>query len=57
LTPAPKIPKKPILADFSMQTNCRESAPLVPREWSYKAENLKLYRYRQVLVRVSNFLR
>ena len=40
-----------------MQTNCREIALLVPREWSYEAENLKLYRYRQVLVRVSKFLR
>ena len=40
-----------------MQTYCRESAPLVPREWSYEAENLQLYRYRQVLVRVSKFLR
>ena len=31
-----------------MQTYCRESAPLVPHEWSYEAENLQLYRYRQV---------
>jgi len=34
------------LADFSMQTYCRESAPLIPREWSYEAENLQLYRYK-----------
>jgi len=27
-----------------MKTYCRESAPLVPREWSYEAENLQLYR-------------
>jgi len=42
-----------------MQTYCRESAVLVlvPREWSYDAENLQLYRYRQVLVRMSKFLR
>jgi len=45
------------LADFSMQTYCRERAPLVPREWSYEAENLQLYRYRQVLARVSKCLR
>ena len=38
-----------------MQTYCRESAPLVPREWSYEAENLQLYRYRQVLARMSKF--
>jgi len=40
-----------------MQTYCRERAPLVLREWSYEAENLQLYRYRQVLARVSKFLR
>ena len=34
---------------------CRESTPLVPREWSYEAEHLQLYRYRQVLVRLSKF--
>jgi len=57
LTPTLKIPKKPILADFSMQTYYTARAPLVPREWSYEAENLQLYRYRQVLARVSKFLR
>jgi len=58
LAPPPKSPQNPILADFSMQTYCRESAALVPREWSYEAENLQLYRiyiYRQVLARVSKF--
>jgi len=44
LAPHPKYPKNLILADFSMQTYCRESAPLVPREWSYEAEGLQLYR-------------
>jgi len=38
-----------------MQTYCREIAPLVPREWSYEAENLQLYRYRQVLARMLKF--
>jgi len=40
-----------------MQTYCRESFPLVPREWSYEAENFKLYSYRQVLARMSKFFR
>ena len=44
-----------MLADFSMQTYCRESAPLVPREWSYEAENSQLYRHRQVLARMPFF--
>jgi len=43
LAPPPKSLKKPILADFLMQNLFRESAPLVPREWSYEAENLQLY--------------
>ena len=42
LAPPPKIPQKPHLADFSMQTYCRESAMLVPREWYYEAE---IYNY------------
>ena len=40
-----------------MQTICRESASLVPREWSYEAENLQLYTYNQVLARMSKFFR
>ena len=28
-----------------MQTYCRESAPLVPREWSYEPTKVKIYNY------------
>jgi len=58
LSPSPQNPPKtPFWQIFQRKTYYIESAPLVPREWSYEAENLQLYRYRQVLAHVSKFLR
>jgi len=58
LAPPPQNPPKtPFWPIFQCKTYYRESTPLVPREWSYEGENLQLYRYRQLLVRMSKFFR
>ena len=51
----PKKKNPPQTPIFQCKTYYRESAPLVPREWSYESENLQLYRYRQLLVCMPKF--